>query len=758
MIRPQFTIDLHDEMIVDNFAGGGGASTGIELALGRCPDIAVNHDAEAVAMHQANHPQTLHLCENVFDVDPVAVTKGRRVGLAWFSPDCTHFSKARGTKPRKKSIRGLAWVIIRWAVLVRPRVIMWENVEEFLGWGPLGADGQPCPENRGRTFQTFRDCLGAGISPDNPDIPEIIETLGVDFPIAALYASNGGLGFAVETREERACNHGAPTIRKRLFGIARCDGRPIVWPAPTHADPKRKDFKQSGLKPWRTAAECIDWRIPCPSIFERARPLAEATCRRIAKGIMRYVVNCADPFIVPLTHHDNSDRTTAMGEPMPTVTAAHRGEQALVMPTIYTKDRPLTNRSKLRSPDEPVPTVTGHERVAVLATKVERIDGFNDDTDIWRMTCNCGHGFEGTLRTACPKCGEFGGYTHGDPVAVAPVLTEHANASRPNCNKVDEPLRTQCANVKGGHFALIAPVIAGLAHGDHSRGAGDRTKSCENPVGTIHAQGGNHALVSAFLAKHYSGVVGQEVPAPVGTVTATDHHSLVTGCLVPRYGEREGQEPRARDVQEPLATIVPTGNEGSMVAAHITKFRTGSTGSDCAEPVPTITAGPKVNPAGAPHALGLVAAHVEKMHGTSTGQPAAEPLHTVSAGGNHFADVRAFLVKYYGNEQEAHGLRDPAGTVTTRDRFGLVTIHGEEYAITDIGLRMLAPRELFRAQGFPNDYIIGDDGRAGLILTKSAQVRMCGNSVCPPLAEALVRANVPELSAWTKDDKRRKSA
>jgi DNA (cytosine-5)-methyltransferase 1 len=662
MIRPQFTIDLHDELIVDNFAGGGGASTGIELALGRCVDLAVNHDPEAVAMHQANHPQTLHLCENVFDVDPLAVTKGRRVGLAWFSPDCTHFSKARGTKPRKKSIRGLAWVIIRWAVLVRPRVIMWENVEEFLGWGPLGADGQPCPDNLGRTFQTFKDCLGSGISPDNPDIPEILETLGAGFPIERLYASNGGLGYAVETREERACNHGAPTIRKRLFGIARCDGRPIVWPAPTHGDPKRKDFKRSGLKPWRTAAECIDWSIPCPSIFERARPLAEATCRRIAKGIMRYVVNCSDPFIVPLTHHDSSNRVTTMGDPVPTVTSAHRGEMAL----------------------------------------------------------------------------------------VAPVLTEHANAKHERNFSLEVPLRTQCAAVKGGHFALIAPMLVANTTGNPSKAAYD-------PLKTV-ATGGHHALVSAFLAKHYGGheTPGWPLQKPASTVTAVDHHALVTGCLVPRYGERATQEPRALDVKAPAPTIVPMGNGGSLVAAHLTKFRTGSTGSDCAEPVPTVTAGPKENPAGAPHALGMVAAHIEKMHGTSSGQPAREPIHTVSAQGQHFAEVRAFLVKYYGNEKEGLDLKEPMHTTTTKDRFGLVTIHGEEYAITDIGLRMLWPRELFRAQGFPDDYIIGDDGRAGLRLTKSAQVRMCGNSVCPPLAAALVRANVPELSAWSGEELRQR--
>jgi DNA (cytosine-5)-methyltransferase 1 len=255
---------------------------------------------------------------------------------------------------------------------------------------------------------------------------------------------------------------------------------------------------------------------------------------------------------------------------------------------------------------------------------------------------------------------------------AAPVLTEHANASNPRCNAADRPLRTQCAEVKRGHFALT----------------------------------------QAFLAKHYGGVVGSELPKPIGTVTSTDHHSLVTGCLVPRYGERDGQEPRALDVRAPAPTVVPTANGGSLVAAHLSKFR-----------------------------------------GTSTAQAAGEPMHTVSAQGNHIADVRAFLIKYYGTEQDPN-LREPLHTVTTKDRFGLVTVNGEEYAIADIGLRMLAPRELFRAQGFPEGYIIGDDGRAGLKLTKSAQVRMCGNSVCPPLAAALVRANVPELAAWQKGERR----
>lgn len=736
MIRPQFSLDLNNELIVDNFAGGGGASTGIELALGRHVDIAINHDPEAVAMHQANHPQTLHLCESVFDVDPVKVTGGRPVGLAWFSPDCTHFSKARGTKPRSKKIRGLAWIIVRWAFLVRPRVIMMENVEEFITWGPLGEDGQPCPINKGRTFQSYRGVMTTGISRDNPDIPEILETVGCGITIDDL---ERGMGYSFEFQEERASGHGAPTIRKRLFGIARRDDRRVVWPAPTHGDPKREGFEKSGLRPFRTAAECIDWAIPCPSIFERKRPLAPATCRRIAKGIMRYVVNCPDPFIVPLTHRDPSDRVTTMDGQLPTVTAAQRGELAMVAPTLAVN----TSKHSGGKADEPLKTI-------------------------------CAEG------------------THH--MLVTPVLTEHANQKHERNFAVDEPLRTQCAEVKGGHFAVVAPVVAGLAHGDHSKGAGRRTKSCREPVGTIHAQGGNHALVtpvlvsrcsdhgsdvraaspeepsktitasggpavvSAFLAKHYGGheTPGWPLEKPASTVTAVDHHGLVSASLVGVGGRAAQIEPRPGD--KPVQTL--TGKADTAVAAvHLTKFRTGSTGSDLAEPMHTITAGPKENPAGAPHAMGMVTAHIEKMHGTSSGQFSADPLHTVGAQGTHFADVRAFLIKYYGNEKEAHNLPDPMGTVTTKDRFGLVTIKGQEFAIMDIGLRMLTPRELFRAQGFPESYIIGDGTRGETLrLTKSAQVRMCGNSVCPPMAAALVHANVPELATWSRDELKKRSA
>lgn len=614
MIRPQLSLDLNSELIVDNFAGGGGASTGIELALGRCVDLAINHDAEALAMHQMNHPQTRHLQEDIWHVDPVEVTGGRPVGLLWLSPDCKHFSKAKGGKPREKKIRGLALIGLNWVRTKRPRVMILENVEEFQTWGPLLADGTLNPKAKGATFRAYVGWLRRR-------------------------------GYQVEWRELRACDYGAPTIRKRLFLIARCDGAPIVWPAPTHGAPASKEVKARKLRPWRTAAECIDWTLLCPSIFTRKRPLAPATCRRIAKGIMRYVVNCADPFIVPLTHRGESDRVTTMGQPVPTVTAAHRGEMAL----------------------------------------------------------------------------------------VAPVLTEHANQKHERVFGADEPLRTQCAQVKGGHFALIAPTLVETAHGEQapngSKRWGSGSQSTEKPLNTLAASN-NAALVTTFLAKHYGGheTPGWPMSKPMSTVTAVDHHGVVTGCLVPRYGERPGQEPRALDVKAPAPTVVPTGNGGSLVAAHLSKLR------------------------GSP-----------ESH--APGQEAGEPLHTVSAQGNHFAEVRAFLVKYYGTDQDPR-LEEPLHTATTKDRFGVVTVNGEEYSIADIGLRMLAPSELFRAQGFPLGYVI-DRGmfecretgvREIRPLTKSSQVRMCGNSVCPPIAEALVRANVPELSLWTREDRKRRIA
>ncbi|PJJ99977.1 DNA (cytosine-5-)-methyltransferase [Lysobacteraceae bacterium NML75-0749] len=496
MLTPQFQLPLHRELLVDLFAGGGGASTGIEQALGRHVDVAINHDPEAIALHTVNHPQTRHYIADVFEVDPLEATQGRPVGLLWASPSCTHFSRARGGVPVSKQLRSLGWVVVRWAAKVRPRVIMCENVAEWQDWGPV-VNGQPCPRRKGRTFQQWVGSLRA-------------------------------LGYRVEWRELRACDYGAPTIRKRLFLVARCDSEPIIWPEPTHGP---------GRQPYHTAAECIDWSIPCPSIFERKRPLAEATCRRIAKGIVRHVIEAAKPFIAPL-----------------------RGTSS----------------------------------------------------------------------------------AHG----------------------LAEPLST--INAQGTHHALIAPTL--IAIDNQSSRAG--SFSATDPLKTIVTEN-RHALVSAFLAKHYTGVIGSDLREPIGTVTSVDHHSLVTANLI-HMGHGEGRSGKARF-----------------------------------------------------------------SHGV---RDIREPLNTITASGGTAGLVHAFLLKYYGNEQDGTQINEPLHTIPTHDRFGLVLVHGQPYQIVDIGLRMLAPHELYQAQGFPPNYIINhrDDGSP---ITKTAQVRMCGNSVCPPVAQALVAAN-----------------
>lgn len=556
--KHQFTIDDLHELVVDNFAGGGGASTGIALAIGRSVDVAINHDPAAIAMHQANHPDTLHFCESVWDVDPREVAQGRPVGLCWFSPDCKHFSKAKGGKPVSKKIRGLAWVAVRWAAQVHPRVIILENVEEFVTWGPLLENGLPDPARKGHTFKAFVHALERQ-------------------------------GYTVDWRELRACDFGAPTIRKRFFLVARCDGQTIRWPDPTHGDPKSAAVKSGRLQPWRTAAEIIDWSIPCPSIFERKKPLKENTLRRIARGIWKFVINNPQPFIIPATHH-GGDRATPIDAPLPTVTAAHRGEQALITPYIA--------------------------RIGQT--------GFGGD----RMQ-----------------------YPLHQPLTTITSKAEHL---------------------------LIAPVI-------------DRqfTKSTANPadapLGTITAAvGGKSNLVAAFLAQYHS--------------------------------ETESHDARGQTVDRPVLTV------------------------------------------DASNRYGLVTSNLVKLRGTCAhGQAVDEPMPTITAGGFHVGEVRAFLLKYYGASDNGQTLGEPLHTVTSKDRFGLVTVEGEEFQIVDIGMRMLEPRELFAAQGFPPEYIIDRDSE-GKPYSKTDQVARCGNAVPPAFAEALVRANLPEMcerqqpaAAWGAD-------
>lgn len=455
------------DLVIDNFAGGGGASTGIEAALGRPIDIAINHDPQAIAMHRINHPRTQHLITNVMDVDPRRLARGRRIGLAWFSPDCTYHSKARGGKPFRdrdtaRRRRGLAWSVTTWAKQAGPSLIMLENVEEFAYWGPLREDGTICPQRRGSTFRRWVRMLE-------------------------------NLGYAVDMRELPASEYGAPTFRKRLFVIARRDGQEIVFPEATHGP---------GLQPYRTAAECIDWSIPCPSIFERKRDLVDATKRRIARGVMRFVVNNPAPFIIGIDNRSNGSR------------------------------------------------------------------------DAWDSS---------------------------------------------------------------------------------------------NPLRTITTEN-RFALVAAFMAQHNTGMTGHMA-------------------------------------NKPLSTIVSSGAQQQLVTSHLLHLR-----NNC------------------------------------DARSVTEPLRTISAGGTHFGEVRAFLMSYYGTEQ-APSLSRPAPTIRTRDHIGIVTVHGEPYRIADIGMRMLTPRELYRAQSFPENYIIdhGIDAAGELVtMNKTDQIRMCGNSVCPAVAEALVRANVTD--------------
>lgn len=517
--RPRPMALQPEELIVDLFAGGGGASLGIEQALGRSPDIAINHDPEAVALHQANHPGTLHFCKSVWNVHPLdalqALGRGLRVGLLWASPDCKHFSKAKGGTPVSPRVRDLAWVVKTWAEQVRPRVICLENVEEFTTWGPVIAtvDGKfvPCPARKGETFKRF--------------VKELV-----------------GLGYEVEWRERRAYVDGAPTIRRRLYMIARCDGAAIEWPDELYGDPASEAVRSGRLRPWRTAADCIDWSLPCPSIFltrEEARainvkrPLVENTMARIAAGVWRYVINCADPFIIPVTHAGDT-RTHAVREPLRTLTTARRGEHALVMPTLVAYYGPGTGSTDRSAP-------------------------------------------------------------------------------------VTQPLRT------------------------------DTT-------------GNRHALVTAFLAQHNTGAVGHRADAP-------------------------------------LSTIMGRGTNQAIISAGL---------------------------------LNLKGSH----RGWSTTR---RPAPTICAQGEHLAEVRAFLVKYYGAADHGQTLGEPLHTDTTKPRFGLVMVDGEPHEIVDIGMRMLTPRERYRAQGFPDSYRI-DITVEGKRLAAEAQGRMVGNSVCPPCARRLVAA------------------
>lgn len=617
------------EIIVDNFAGGGGASTGIEMAIGRSVDIAINHDPNAVAMHTTNHPDTLHYCESVFDVNPQVATTGRPVGLAWFSPDCRHFSKAKGSKPVEKEIRGLAWIVIRWALAVRPRVMMLENVEEFKTWGPLivSADGgqRPDPERAGETFEAFCGMLSGGIPARHPALVECCEFLGIAADGMQAQQLVAGLGYAVDYRELRACDFGAPTIRKRFFMVMRCDGVPVTWPEVTHADPKSPAVQAGKLAPWRTAGECIDWSIAAPSIFGRKKPLAENTLKRIARGIQRFVLDNPTPFIVKCNHTSTRSgydcfRGQSLNEPLQTITKKHG--YAIAVPHL-TKFRTGATGQDVT---EPVPTITA-----------------------------------GTSKRP-------GGNGHAlglVEAALAPFIARQFGASVGH--GAGEPSATITAG-GGGKSQLVMPTLIQMGYGERP-GQDPRVLQLDNPLGTVTAGGNKFATVSAFLAKHYGGNysgAGVGMDEPMHSVTTVDHHAAVTSHLV-------------------------------------------------------------------------------KLRGTCRdGQRTDQPMPTITAGGTHVGEVKTMLAVDGYDEQRAQQVLEFLREYCGPDSTGLVTLDGVVYRIVDIGMRMLQPHELYRAQGFPEWYIIDRDFR-GVKYAKDKQVARCGNAVPPPFAEALVRANLPEL-------------
>ena len=580
---------IHGELIVDNFAGGGGASTGIEMATGYSVDIAINHDPEAIKMHKANHPNTKHYCENVWAVDPVKACNGHPVALAWFSPDCKHFSKAKGGKPKDKFIRGLAWVACRWAGLVRPRVIMLENVEEFKTWGPLGRRHHPIKAKQGETFQKF--------------VQQLTD-----------------LGYEVQFRELIAADYGAPTMRKRFFMIGRCDGKPIVWPEPTHAPADSEEVKAGLKKPYVGAYTQLDFSLPCPSIFDTSeeikekygiravRPLAQKTMDRIARGFIKFVLNNPKPFIIQC-NHGGERRPNDIREPMPTITGKHG--YGIVEP--YMVQIGQTGFAKDRSKDvrEPLTTIVSKNEHCLI-----------------------------------------------EPTLAPYMGTNTTNHPGGNCK---DPIHTITT---GNQQCLISPTLIQY-HSETSKD-GVRGQTIKDPIMTVDSSN-RYGLVASFLHKYYDGGykgAGETVENPLPTVTAWDHNSVVTANLIQMNNHCDGKDIR-------------------------------------------------------------------------------QPLPTITAGDGHFGEVRAFLIKYYG-QGTGQDIEQPLDTVTARDRFGLVTIEGVDYQIVDIGLRMLEPRELYGCQGFPDDYIIDHD-YTGKTYPRSEQVRRCGNAVCPPIPAALVRANLPEL-------------
>ena len=661
-----------DEIVVDFFCGGGGAGTGLEMGLVRAVNVAKNHSPQAISMHTINHPGAKHFTTDVFEGDPDTECGGKAVGWFHMSPDCTHHSQAAGGQPRKREIRNLSWIGLKWGGKKRPRVISLENVKQILQWGRLIAkrdkatgrvvklDGNiaapgevvpvgqqfliPDPKQRGRTWRRF---------------------------VALLE----GMGYVVEWKVIKACDFGAPTSRERLFMIARCDGQPIVWPEPTHAKNPGK-----GQQKWKTAADCIDFTDLGKSIFGRKKDLAPATLRRVAKGMKKFVIDSAAPFIVPIANWS--------------------GET-------------------VQSADEPLRTVTSY-----------------------------------------PKGGAFS--------VVSPIIAPATHQGSDRINDPLEPLPTvTCAN--RGELTLISPTLIQSGYGERP-GQEPRVPGLDQPLGTVVAGGVKHALAAAHLVKFRFNDAGKALDEPLPTITSGGNYQRPAGAAHAMgistvfMAQMNGgfNTTVAKSMEDPMTTVTNTGSQQQLVAANLVHLRGNCYARDVNDPLHTVSAG------GQHH--GLVSAFMERAFGASVGQGLEEPAPTITAGGGgksslvsltlspeHEAGalrVAAFLISYYGTENIS-ACDSPAPTITTKDRLAMVTVmvKGTPYVIVDICLRMLKPSELYKAQGFPADYIISH-GADGKPFTKTQQVHMCGNSVSPPPMAALARANDP----WRTEQRRSQAA
>lgn len=620
-------------LFIDGFAGGGGASTGIAWAIGRDVDHAINHSETAIAIHRANHPGADHHCTDIrIPMLPQTVTKGQPVAGAWFSPDCKEFSKAKGGPVKDRSIRALCWEVVAWLKEVRPTVGYLENVEEFEYAAPLGDDGHPLKGQEGREFKRFQKAIRA-------------------------------LGYRVQHKLLRACDYGAPTSRKRLYMVMRCDGLPIVWPKPTHGRPDAPGVRSGKLMAYRTAAECIDWSIPCRSIFGRKKDLADSTMRRIAHGVMRYVVNAAKPFIVPVTHQGGV-RLHDIEEPMRTVTGAHRGELA-VSDAVLAPHITKFYSTGVGSPmDREMPTVTanGAASRAAAATPLGRAEAI-----------------------------------------MVPHITTNRNAQKP-FTAADEPTHTITAG--GAHQNVVQAAL--VTYGQHGR----HNRPIDEPHHTVAAsKKDTNGVVTAFLSSFYGSNKsggGGDPEIPHKTVRAGgQHHGLITAHIEQANGGPRNTRSAGRDARRPMSTATASGSQQRVVET------------------------------------------------TMVEEGALPPEMMESA-----VQVAAFLVKYYATDGEnevsqSQPVDRPLDTITTKARFAVVTvtIDAVTYIIVDIGLRMLTPRELARAQGFPDSYILDPEcwyttdkgNRKFGRLPKAMQISAIGNSVCPPVARALVAANQPGL-------------